>query len=86
MTTRSTSQAAFASAKRSLPTIKERALTQIKGSKGGMTADEVAEALGLSVLSVRPSVTYLYNDNLVTDSGDRRPNISGKNAIVWVAC
>jgi predicted ArsR family transcriptional regulator len=48
-----------------------------------MTADECAEALGLSVLSVRPRVTELGNMHKLMDSGFRRQNASGRSAIVW---
>lgn len=47
------------------------------------TADEVAERLHLSVLSVRPRVTELSALGKIRDSGERRPNASGRNAIVW---
>lgn len=48
-----------------------------------MTADECAQALGLSVLSVRPRVTELGNLGRLMDSGFRRRNASGRSAIVW---
>ena len=51
----------------------------------GLTADEVAGRLGLSILSVRPRISELTRLGKVRDSGHRRRNTSGKNAIVWAA-
>lgn len=50
-----------------------------------LTADEIAEAVGASVLAIRPRVTELRMQGLVFDSGHRRPNASGRKAIVWTA-
>lgn len=85
MVTRTTSTAAFQSSRKTAVSIKERALTCIKGAKNGLTCDEIAEILDLPITSVRPSVTNLYNEGLVDDSSDRRPTASGKPAIVWFA-
>ena len=50
-----------------------------------MTADEVAELVGASVLSVRPRVSELKAQGLVQATDKRRCNISGKRAVVWLA-
>jgi hypothetical protein len=47
------------------------------------TADEIAESVGESILTIRPRVTELKAKQKVFDSGKRRPNLSGRNAIVW---
>ena len=44
----------------------------------GLTADEVAAVLGLSILSIRPRVTELSRMGVIEDSGARRANQSGK--------
>jgi predicted ArsR family transcriptional regulator len=49
------------------------------------TADEVAEALELSVLYVRPRFSELREDGRIADSGARRANSSGRRAVVWKA-
>lgn len=49
----------------------------------GMTADEVAESLNLSVLSVRPRVSELHRSGSLADTGSRRKNSSGMTATVW---
>jgi hypothetical protein len=45
-------------------------------------ADSIAAMLDLSILTVRPRLTELRIMNLVFDTGIRRPNASGRNAIV----
>lgn len=51
--------------------------------RGPATADEVADALGLSILTVRPRITELKVMGRVEDTGQRRINeISGKSAAV----
>lgn len=53
--------------------------------EAGMTTDEIAEALAMPRYSVQPRTTELKHDRRIIDSGKRRPNASGCNAIVWVA-
>lgn len=67
------------------PKLRLIALKAIKASEKGLTADETAAVAGESVLSIRPRVTELAKNNLVFDSGQRRQNVSGRKAIVWVA-
>ncbi len=50
----------------------------------GLTSDECAERLGLSVLSVRPRFSELYATKDIEDSGFRRLSDFGKPQIVWV--
>lgn len=58
-------------------------LREIHKSKHGLTADEAAERLGLSLLSIRPRVTELKRLGEIEDSGVRRKNESGRKATVW---
>ena len=51
----------------------------------GITADQIAFVLGEDILSVRPRVTELNRLGLIRDTGLRRPNRSGRKAIVWKA-
>lgn len=51
----------------------------------GLTADELAAKLRLDRWSVQPRTSELRRKGLVKDSGRRRPNVTGKLAIVWVA-
>ena len=49
------------------------------------TADEVAEKLGLSILSIRPRVSELRHFNKIAPNGQRRRNtVSGVSATVWM--
>ena len=81
---RDTSQAAGDSAAATAPLLRGKALAILERSNG-LTADEVAGRLGLSILSIRPRITELTRLGKVRDSGARRPNASGRNAIVWAA-
>jgi hypothetical protein len=49
----------------------------------GASADQIATALQYSVLTVRPRVAELRKLKRIADGGARRPNASGRNAIVW---
>ena len=51
----------------------------------GLTADELAAQLGMDRWSIQPRTTELKRKGLIRDSGQRRPNATGKQAIVWVA-
>lgn len=51
----------------------------------GLTADELAAKLGMDRWSVQPRTSELRAKRLIGDSGQRRRNMTGKNAIVWVA-
>lgn len=50
----------------------------------GLTADELAAALGLDRWTIQPRTSELRAKALIADSGQRRRNVSGKRAIVWV--
>lgn len=50
----------------------------------GLTADELAERLGMDRWSIQPRTSELKRKGLIRDSGQRRLNVSGKMAIVWV--
>jgi hypothetical protein len=65
------------------PTLRERCLDILK--LGNCTADEVADKLEASILSVRPRIAELKSRGLVFDTGNRRKNASGVNAVVWSA-
>lgn len=78
-----TSRAAGASMAKAAPKLREAVLKAFEKSKG-MTADECAGRLGLSILSIRPRVTELSRLGKLRDSGERRANGSGRKAAVWV--
>ena len=79
-----TSRAAAADASQTASTLRSQALQHIiEAGDGGLTADEVAKEMGMSVLSIRPRVTELNKQYFIRDTGRRRVNASGKSAIVW---
>lgn len=50
---------------------------------GAATSDAVADYLDESVLSIRPRFTELSKLGKIIDTGQRRPNRSGRHAKVW---
>ncbi len=50
----------------------------------GLTSDEAAAAVGFDRWSIQPRVSELRTLNRIIDSGQRRRNVTGKRAIVWV--
>jgi predicted ArsR family transcriptional regulator len=81
---RGTSRAAGEASTAAAPLLRAMALDVLKRSNG-LTADQVAGRLGKSILSIRPRITELARLGKVRDTGDRRPNASGRTAIVWAA-
>ncbi len=51
----------------------------------GLTADELAARLDMDRYTIQPRTSELQRKGLIRDSGQRRRNASGKQAIVWVA-
>ena len=56
----------------------------VEACPAGLTADELAAKLHLDRWSVQPRTSELKLKELIQDSGRRRPNVTGKKAIVWV--
>lgn len=50
---------------------------------GPMTADEIAQALDVSILTIRPRVTELRHAQRIEPTGQRRKTAAGNTAIVW---
>lgn len=51
----------------------------------GLTANELAALLNMDRWSIQPRTSELKRKGLIRDSGQRRPNSTGKLAIVWIA-
>ena len=66
--------------------LRDRVLDFLKASyPASFTADEVADRLEASILSVRPRVTELLRGNLIEPTAERRMNKSGMSAQCWRA-
>lgn len=76
-------RAAYAMRERA-PSIRERALAAITASPNGLTADEVAEQLGVTPFACRPRLSELVAQMKIKESGRTRENASGKLAAVMV--
>ena len=81
---RDTGEAAAEAAAPTAPTLRSLVLTVL--ARGNFTADEIAGGAGHSVLAIRPRVSELARMGEIMDTGTRRKNASGKNAIVWTTC
>lgn len=75
------SRDAAAAMKPTAATLRAHALAVLE--RGPKTADEVADAMRESILSVRPRLSELRSLGAIVDTGVRRLNASGKNATVW---
>lgn len=64
-------------------TLRDRCIAILNGNPDGLTADEVAAKAGVSILAIRPRMSELRKLALIVDTGNRRPNDSGHNAVVW---
>lgn len=78
-----TSRAAAASMAPKAKNIRDRVLEAIRACPS--TADEVAKRIGETPLATRPRTTELKALSMIEDTGSRRPNSSGRNAIVYRA-
>jgi hypothetical protein len=52
----------------------------------GLTVDETCSRADYPRYSLQPRFTALKDRGAIRDTGLRRPNVSGRNAIVWRAC
>lgn len=62
---------------------RSRVLALLAGREGGMTAQEIEDALSLSGSSVRPRLVELRESGCVRDSGRTRKSASGRACVVW---
>lgn len=65
------------------PRIRDAVLDVITAAPAPMTADEVAGALGMSILTIRPRVSELHRMGEIQRASDRRCNSSGMTASTW---
>ena len=80
-----TSKAARASMGSMADTLRAIAFRLIhEAGQRGMTALEVVQASGRDRWGIQPRISELVTAKAVADSGQRRTNPSGREAIVWV--
>ena len=78
-----TSMAAAAAGAPKLGRLQRIAETAIRDAgSSGLTSDELATELGMDRCSIQPRTSELRRKGLIWDSGRRRPNATGKQAIV----
>jgi hypothetical protein len=78
-----TSKAAADSMKEKAPKLRGLVLQYLAAYS--LTADECADMMQKSVLSIRPRFTELLELGQIADTGTTRRNQSGKQATVWRA-
>lgn len=83
---RGTSYAAAVSNKSAKLTLRDQVYNLLLDADRPLSADQVADQLGRSFISVRPRVTELSNAQLIRDSGERGKTQWGKSCILWIAC
>jgi predicted ArsR family transcriptional regulator len=66
------------------PSLREQVLDVLTESGREMTADEIADALGKSFISIRPRCTELSQTGKIVDSGIRRATSNGSRQIAWM--
>lgn len=79
-----TSHEAAVSIAAELPELEARVLAALRrrGDEGA-TTHELAELLGISLVTVSPRLRPLATKKLVVDSGVKRTGASGRRSIVW---
>lgn len=66
--------------------LRERVFAFLKANyPAAFTADEVADRLGVSILSVRPRMSELRRSDMIEPTEERRVNASGMMAHCWRA-
>jgi hypothetical protein len=81
-----TSKAAAESAKLTAREMRARVLEYLRSKfPDGATDDEMQQSLGLNPSSQRPRRIEGVKLGLIRDSKMRRPTLSGRPAVVWVA-
>ncbi|RMC33735.1 hypothetical protein [Paracoccus alkanivorans] len=79
----STSEEAAIHAATKAPFLRDAIIRVMKAVARPMTADEVAKAMRLSVLSIRPRISELAKAGKLIDAGERGRNASGRSAVRW---
>lgn len=79
-----TSNAAAEAIAKRAPIVAKKVLFKLDAAPFGLTAHQVADALGCENTTSQPRLTELLLNGYVADSGERRKNQSGRPARVWI--
>lgn len=77
-----TRHTAYEAARERAAGVEAKIIRVLKGYPEGLTPDQMATAIGESILTVRPACTKLKQAGHISDTGTRRRNRSGKKAAV----
>lgn len=81
-----TSLEAYAAVKPHLNDLQQEVLLAIKGAGlNGLTPFEAINQTGMHDYTLRPRITELKKKGVITDTGRRRPNVRGRNEVVYVS-
>lgn len=80
-----TSRAAAAGVAPRAGTLRAAVLALLKATPGGLTDEEVQDALAMGPSTQRPRRVELVGQGLVRDAGRTRKTRSGRSAVVWEA-
>ena len=75
---------AFKKSEERAPTLQEKCLKAFNETTVPMTADDVAVITDETVLSIRPRITKMKQDGLITEHDKNGVNTSGRRASRWV--
>jgi hypothetical protein len=81
-----TSTAAFAAILPATGYLERVVLAVLAEHPAGLTVDETCALAEYPRYSLQPRFTALKDRRVIRDTGVRRPNVSGRNAIVWRVC
>lgn len=63
--------------------IRALVLECLEAARSPLSADEIAEAIEIDFISVRPRVSELHHEGKIRDSGSRRPSRYGRLVTGW---
>jgi predicted ArsR family transcriptional regulator len=78
-----TSAEAARHARISAKVVRARVVAHMARSNAPVSADETAEAIGMSILTVRPRFSEMHKDGTIYDTGERGINTSGRSCSMW---
>ncbi|GEM71109.1 hypothetical protein SAQ01S_08750 [Sphingomonas aquatilis NBRC 16722] len=81
-----TSSAAYAAILPETARLERVVLNVLAQYPAGLTVDETCAVAEYPRYSLQPRFTALKDRRVIRDTGVRRPNVSGRNAIVWRVC